>query len=268
VNSLTVPVTTLTATDNVAVAAYQVTAASTAPAANDSNWKSIKPASYTFTDGTKDGAQTLYAWAMDTAGNVSPAKTATVTIDTAPPQIKAFTVPAYYNSLTVPVTVTATSSEANIAGYLLTTSATAPLATATVWSATAPVSYKASAAGSITLYAWVKDAVGNVSAAGSGATVLIDLTKPVVTAFTVPSIVNSLTVSITSFTATDAGSGVAGYLITETVTAPLATAAGWASSAPGAYTFATAGAKTLYAWAKDAAGNVSLAKAAAVTVKL
>jgi len=84
----------------------------------------------------------------------------------------------------------------------------------------------------------------------------IDTTAPVITAFSLPATSNSLTVGITSFTATD-DVGVAGYMLTESSVAPAAGAAGWSAAAPAYYTFAVADISTLYAWAKDAAGNVS-----------
>ncbi len=92
-----------------------------------------------------------------------------------------------------------------------------------------------------------------------------DTTRPTVSAFTIPATSTTLAVTITSFTATD-NVGVTGYMVTESATAPLASAAGWSATKPASYTFASAGAKTLYAWAKDAAGNVSLARAALVTI--
>jgi hypothetical protein len=82
-----------------------------------------------------------------------------------------------------------------------------------------------------------------------------DTTAPTVTAFVIPATSTSLTVSITTFTATDAV-GVTGYLLTESATPPLASAAGWTTAPPANFTFATAGSKVLFAWAKDAAGNV------------
>ncbi len=92
-----------------------------------------------------------------------------------------------------------------------------------------------------------------------------DTTPPTVSSFTIPSTSSSLTVPITAFTATD-NVGVTGYRITESATAPSASAAGWSATAPTSYTFATAGAKTLYAWAKDAANNVSTSRSASVTI--
>jgi hypothetical protein len=104
---------------------------------------------------------------------------------------------------------------------------------------------------------------------------LPDTAKPVVGTFTLGAF-TSPNVAITAFTATDnadvagppAVSGVTGYLVTNSATAPLA-AAITSATAPASYTFVapqTAGLKTLYAWVKDAAGNVSLAKTATVTI--
>ncbi len=95
----------------------------------------------------------------------------------------------------------------------------------------------------------------------------VDTTKPIITAFTIPSSSSALTISISSLTATD-NLSVTGYLLTETATAPAAGATGWTASAPTTYTFSAADSKTLYAWAKDAAGNVSLSTSRTVVVTL
>lgn len=91
-----------------------------------------------------------------------------------------------------------------------------------------------------------------------------DVTAPVVTVFTVPATSTSLTVAITTLTATDAV-GVVGWIITESATPPAHNAAGWNAvssttsftSAALTYVCAENGRKTLYAYAKDAANNVS-----------
>jgi hypothetical protein len=267
-NNLTVPVTTITATDNVAVGSYQITESATAPAADDSNWKSTKPTSYAFASDAADGSKTLYAWAKDTSGNVSLSKSATVTIDRALPVVSAFSVPAIVNSLTVPVTTLTASDNNAVAGYLITASSTVPTVATAGWSATKPVKFQATTAGSTTLYAWVKDTAGNVSTdiSNATATVNIDMTKPVVDTFTVTTpVTDGLTIPVTAINATD-NNTVAAYLITLTATAPLATANGWSADKPASYTVTTEGIKILYAWAKDTAGNVSLAKTATATV--
>lgn len=260
VKSLTVTIPTFTATDNVKVAGYQVTESSSAPSPS-TGWSSTAPKTYTFASNTADGVKTLYAWAVDTVGNVSLAKSAAVAIDTTAPAISAFTVPALSASATVRISSFTASDNGTITGYAITATNTAP----TAWSATKPVSFIVTGVGSKTLYAWVKDAAGNVSASAS-ATVNVDLTKPVVGTFTVPAQYGSLSVPVT-VAASDDNSGVAGYLITETGTVPAASAA-WLSSAPTSYTVSAAGAKTLYAWAKDAAGNVSVLKSAPCIVDL
>ena len=94
-----------------------------------------------------------------------------------------------------------------------------------------------------------------------------DVTAPTVTAFTIPTTSSSLTVSISSFTATDAV-GVTGYIITESSTPPAYDAAGWSGSAPANYVFSSDGSKTLYAWSKDAVGNVSTSSNDSVTITL
>jgi len=96
---------------------------------------------------------------------------------------------------------------------------------------------------------------------------LPDTTAPTVSAFTLPTTASSLAVAISSLTATD-NVGVTGYLVTESSTAPSASATGWSSTVPTTFTFSAAGSKTAYAWAKDAAGNVSAAKSATVTITL
>lgn len=94
-----------------------------------------------------------------------------------------------------------------------------------------------------------------------------DTTPPTVTAFDIPATATSLTVSVSSFTATD-DTGVTGYKLTESASAPSAGDAGWSASAPTTYTFLTEGSKTLYAWAKDAAGNVSTSLNDTITITL
>jgi hypothetical protein len=92
-----------------------------------------------------------------------------------------------------------------------------------------------------------------------------DVTKPIVTAFTIPATSASLIVPVSNFTATD-NKAVTGFKLTETSAAPLVGDAGWTTVAPTSYTFATVGTKTLYAWAKDKAGNVSESVSAQVEI--
>jgi uncharacterized repeat protein (TIGR02543 family) len=86
----------------------------------------------------------------------------------------------------------------------------------------------------------------------------IDATPPTIYDFTVPATSSSLAIPITTFSAGDDWSGVAGYLITESATPPLATDAGWVATQPATYTVGADGSYTLYPWVKDAAGSVSM----------
>jgi hypothetical protein len=271
--TLTVSITTLTATDAVGVTGYLVNESSTKPSATAGVWSASKPASYTFGSA---GSKTLYAWAKDAANNVSNSLSAATTItlpptgDTTAPTITAFTIPATATSLTVSITSLVASDNVGITGYMLTESSTKPAASGAGWTASSPSSYTFGSAGAKTLYAWAKDAAGNVSSSKSASTTITiapatDTIAPTITTFAIPPTSTSLTVAITSFSASD-NVATTGYMVTESPTKPGADGAGWKSSAPSSYSFATSGSKVLYGWAKDAAGNVSNSKSAATTV--
>ena len=166
---------------------------------------------------------------------------------------------------TIEVSITATDNigvtrvELNLDGVLLATNAIIPYKFT--------VDTKNLINGSHIFTAKAYDAAGNVAQSMITVQINNDKTAPTITAFTVPATSNALIVPVSSFTASD-NIQVNGYIITESSTAPLATATGWASAAPLSYTAATAGEHTLYAWARDAAGNVSVSKSATVTVTL
>ncbi|TLM63047.1 MAG: hypothetical protein FDZ69_12595 [Deltaproteobacteria bacterium] len=265
--SLTVPVSSFTATDNLGVTSYLVNNSATKPLASAAGWSATAPASVTAPNA---GTVIFYAWAQDAAGNVSLSRSATVTItlpaETVAPTVSAFTLPATSTTLTVPVTSFTASDNVAVTGYLVNRSATKPLATTAGWSAVKPTRVTSPVAGTVTFYAWAKDAAGNVSDALS-ATVLIDNLAPTVSAFTLPVTATALTVPVTSFTATD-NLGVTGYLVTTSYVKPLASAAGWSAAAPASVTAAGTGYVTFYAWARDAAGNVSLSRSARVKITL
>lgn len=168
-NSLKVAITSLTATDNQAVSAFLVSESASAPAAGAAGWSTTTPTSYTFSG---VGSKTLYAWAKDLAGNVSTSRSAAVAVSTTPPTVNSFSVPLTSTSLTVPITVSGSGGVA-IAGYFVSESSATPALTAAGWSPTAPTSYTFPSGGTHTLYAFVKDASGLISAPMSGASVTI-----------------------------------------------------------------------------------------------
>ena len=87
--------------------------------------------------------------------------------DTTNPVIVSFSVPSTSTTLSIPVTEFTASDNSSIAGYQLTESASAPATGDTNWTSSAPDSYTFSGEGTHTLYAWAKDAAGNISAATS-----------------------------------------------------------------------------------------------------
>ena len=196
----------------------------------------------------------------------------TGTADTTLPTVTAFTIPSTASSLNVSITSFTATDNVGVTGYLVNESSTKPSATTTGWTTTKPTTYSVGSAGAKTLYAWVKDAAGNVSASRSaGVTITLpagaDTTPPTVNGFTIPSTSTSLNVPISSLTASD-NVGVTGYLVNQSSTKPSASATGWSATAPSIYTAGAAGTTTLYAWAKDASGNVSNGRSAAVTITL
>ena len=266
--SLSVPISSLTATDNIGVTSYLVTEVSTPPSVDATGWSASSPISFIFSG---VGTKTAYAWAKDAAGNLSNGLGRTVTIalpDTTAPAVTAFTMPAKATSLTVAISGLTATDNIGVSGYLVTENATVPTASAAGWSSSAPTSFTFSGSGSKTAYAWAKDAAGNVSSSRSAAVTIIlsDTKVPVVSAFTMPSKATSLTVAVTAFTASDAV-GVTGYMITESSARPAASASRWTASAPSSFTFSSAGTKKAYAWAKDAAGNVSSSRYVTVTIR-
>jgi len=97
--------------------------------------------------------------------------------DTTPPKVASFSAPSASSSLTVTISVFAATDDVGVTGYMITESATTPLPGNPAWSSSAPSSYTFTTPGPKTLYAWAKDAAGNVSS-GVSATTTISSTAP------------------------------------------------------------------------------------------
>ena len=139
------------------------------------------------------------------------------------PIITSFTIPATSTSLTISVSGLSASDNVGVTGYLLTETSTKPYSTATGWTLTKPTSYTFTSTGTKSLYAWAKDAAGNVSASLKAD---VAISAPTATAYTLtgPSSGNvntsSANFSVTpnnlytgSITITPSGSGSAGLSI-------------------------------------------------------
>lgn len=90
------------------------------------------------------------------------------------PTVTVFSLPSTYGALTVPISAFSATDNIAVTGYMATQSSTKPSAGSSAWKTTPPASYTFSSAGTKTLYAWAKDAAGNVSSSKS-ATVTITL---------------------------------------------------------------------------------------------
>ncbi len=252
-STLAIPITTFTASDNVAVTSYAITLTNSAPS---TGWVTTKPTSYTV---SAPGYYTLYAWTKDAAGNVSTSANDSCTIaDSFLPTVTAFVIPSTGTALEVTISTFTATDSTGVTGYIVTESGTKPASGDAGWSGTAQTTYTVADEGLHTLYGYAKDAAGNVSDGVSDqiTITLPDTVAPTVTAFDCAATSSSLDIAINSFTATD-NVAVTGYFVSESSATPAYNAAGWTSTAPGTYHVGTAGAKTLYGWAKDAGNNIS-----------
>lgn len=168
-SSLTVAISSFTASDNVSVTSYCLVETNNS---SGCTWGATAPDSYTFTTA---GSKTLYAFARDAAGNISNSAIAGTTItlpvipDTTAPSVTAFTLPATSTSLIVAISSFTASDIVGVTGYCL---AATNNSSGCNWSATAPSSYTFTTAGSKILYAFAKDAAGNVSSSKSATTII------------------------------------------------------------------------------------------------
>jgi hypothetical protein len=89
--------------------------------------------------------------------------------DTTPPVV-ALTIVYPQSDLTVNLGFNATDN-VGVTGYMLSESASKPLASDTGWSSSAPASYPFTVSGAKTLYAYAKDAAGNVGVTSAAFTV-------------------------------------------------------------------------------------------------
>jgi len=260
--SQVVPISAFTATDNVAVTGYMVTETPAQPLKNAAGWSTTATTSYMFNFTVPPSEiKTLYAWAKDAAGNVSLSRTAGFVIDTTIPVVDTFTIQATTASLTVPISAFTATDNLAVTGYMVTETWIHPQTNAAGWSTAATSSYTFTTSGDKILYAWAKDAAGNVSLS-KWARIVVDTTLPTISAFSIPASSNSLSVSV-NLTANDNFGIIAAYCLIETNNN-----AGciWNPQKPTTYTFGTTGNKTLYAFVKDTIGNISDSRFANVLV--
>jgi hypothetical protein len=184
-------------------------------------------------------------------------------VDITPPEITLFT-PATITptaQVTIPINLTGTD-DIGITRWMITTDATQPLPGGPGWSATQPTTYTfTSGYGIYDLYAWARDAAGNVSIAAVASHLTVayeDTAAPNITSFFTGT--NPTDNPVIPLTITDNDNvGITGWMIIiDDPNPPAAASPGWSASRPASYTISTGyGTYELYVWAKDLAGNVS-----------
>ena len=104
------------------------------------------------------------------------------------PVVAAFTIPATSTSFTVPIADFTATDNIGVTGYLVTETAATPTAGASGWSSDKPTTYtfsalqtKSTVTETKSLYAWAKDAAGNVSASRSATMTISYTIDPVYT---------------------------------------------------------------------------------------
>ncbi|OYZ13325.1 MAG: hypothetical protein B7Y39_18105 [Bdellovibrio sp. 28-41-41] len=90
----------------------------------------------------------------------------------------------------------------------------------------------------------------------------------VITSFSAPQEVLSLTVPISDFNIQKKNEKSYFYLITENSSTPNVDDANWSQTVPTAYTFTNEGTKTLYAWVKDSEGHIYNRKSVTLKISL
>ncbi|MGY4542838.1 PKD repeat protein, partial [Arthrobacter sp. UYNi723] len=226
-----------------------------------------------------DGTVTLTATATDTAGNVSPATTATVPKDTVPPAAPTLDAPSVVNVANVTAVPVSGSAEVGTTVTLnVTDTDTVHTVTVTAtadgtgyWSIT-PLNLTSLSDGQLTYTATATDTAGNVSPATT-ATVPKDTVPPAAPTLTVPATVTGATAT----SVTVSGSAEAGTTVTlnvtdtdavHTVTATAdADGTGYWSITPLNLTSLIDGQLTYTATATDTAGNTGASAAQTGTKK-
>ncbi|MCP4134906.1 MAG: VWA domain-containing protein, partial [bacterium] len=161
----------LTGSDNVSITHWMINESSTQPGYSDTEWVAgAAPTVYTMSAGY--GTKHVYAWAKDAANNVSSLISTSnfeveyeAAADTEIPEITQFdlTSSTPTTNPVIDVTLNGTDNTA-ITHWIITESATQPLAVAAGWLAVKPTNYTLTGAfGTIEVYAWAKDAANNVS---------------------------------------------------------------------------------------------------------
>lgn len=127
-------------------------------------------------DDVSVGAVTSYTFSNISASHTISVAFAVKQTDTSAPVISSFIVPQQTQSNVIPVTALNGSDNTAITGWLITESSSPPALGDPNWKASPPASYTSgTASGLVTLYAWARDAAGNISASAKAQVTIASL---------------------------------------------------------------------------------------------
>jgi CSLREA domain-containing protein len=251
------------------ITAYAVVEGSSAPTAGAAAWTAwpagTPPFDVSFTVAAGDGDHTVSAFTRDAVGGLSAAATAHVVLDTTAP-VAFLGAPDSSAARTITVSMVGTDAGGTgVVAYALVEGTAAPAAGSAAWVTSAPTSFRLSAGDGVkTISAFVRDGVGNVSAATTRSVTLTVSTPIAVLA--VPALVASASVPLDWTGSAGGGSlAITGWFVAGSAATPDPADAGWQGSAPSTFTVTGPdGPLTLHAWVRNADGAVS-ARATATT---
>jgi hypothetical protein len=186
------------------------------------------------------------------------------------PVVKSFVLPTTYSSPVVPITSFTATDDTLVIGYCVTENNNPASCS---WKSSAQSNYAFNGIAQMiptskVLYAFAKDALGNISPSVSASVTLTipDTLAPSTSSIQIPSTSSTLVVPINIWNADD-NVGVTGYCLSETNEAGICS---WSVNKPVQYTFAfpLPPNKTLYAFVKDAAGNTSAVASVCTVIDL
>jgi hypothetical protein len=249
---------TIGGTDNASgVAAYAVVDGTVAPAQNSPLWSATPQTGWTLP--ANDSTKTISAFVRDLAGNVSPAASRQVILDTTAPGVWMST-PPFSNTTTPWVSVWEDDwGGTGVTHWAVVQGTSQPAPGSASWVTSRPSDVTVTAGdGSKTVSVWARDALGHVSAIDTK-TIIVDTVAPTVSLGALPARTNNRTVAV-SMSGSDASSGIAKWAVNESPSAPNWNSGLWRNNALTSYTITgSEGTRTLRAWTRDNAGNVSLA---------
>ncbi|MGK5093038.1 DUF1566 domain-containing protein [Deltaproteobacteria bacterium TL4] len=179
------------------------------------------------------------------------------------------------------------SDDRRVDAYYLSENNTAPSASSEGWVSVPPVSsysgtitYSFQSDGDKTLYVWVRDRIGNLSASASTTLLLLlDITPPTnaaISSWNASYDASTDTVSISLEVSATDNFGISAYYVSELSAVPIAKDAGWISLSSSTrdysgtlpFTLSSGiGEKKVYVWFKDAAENSSSGVSTTITIE-